>query len=253
MEAAGKYRVEVRKLVPHDRSNGAYEARLVEVRPATPEELARHATENHLAQLEKQWDDAVTHRDTTVLARLMADDFLYYSEIGSGGNQGKSERLDEFVLAKKPSDKDGIAYHDVVDTTVRVFGDTAVISGKTTNTTRAGRKSDFNGRFIHVWQKRAGAWQLIADHFYPTDPVPAVRTEVAIDESLYAATWVSTSSPMAKSSSSGATPKDWPHRRNGTQCPGRCSLYQSRRPSSSPKTTTSKSCSCPVGISTSDC
>ena len=54
-EAAGTYRVEVRKLVPHDPSTtGVYEALLVEVRPATPKELERHAVEKELLVLEQQ-------------------------------------------------------------------------------------------------------------------------------------------------------------------------------------------------------
>ena len=185
-ELTGAYRIEVRKLAQQDMSSvGAYEARLVEVRAATQEELSRHAAEKELREVEKEWDAAVTNRDAPILTRLMADDFVYLSDFGSGANENKTQRLALFAQLKKDDAKDGIERHNVVDTTVRVFGDTAVATAKTTNSTRAGRKSDFVGRFIHVWQKRGGKWQVIADHFYATDPIPAQRTAVTIDESLY--------------------------------------------------------------------
>ena len=112
----------------------------MEVRAATQEELSRHAAEKELREVEKEWDAAVTNRDAPILTRLMANDFVYLSDFGSGANENKTQRLALFVQLKKDDAKDGIERHNVVDTTVRVFGDTAVATAKTTNSTRAGRK-----------------------------------------------------------------------------------------------------------------
>jgi ketosteroid isomerase-like protein len=180
-EAGGAYRIEVRRLAqePNPKS-GHYEARLVEVRPATRAELDRAADEKTLAKLELVWDEAARTQDAEALGRLTTDDFLYFASWAAAANASKTQQMAVWAAGRAQS-KDVIARNELDETSMRVFGDMAVAMGRAVlMRTEKGRTTKFRGRFVHVWQKRGSTWLMAADHFYPTDPLPVPHTATTV-------------------------------------------------------------------------
>ena len=52
----------------------------------------------------------------------------------------------------------------VDDLSVRVFGDAAVVTGRTTATTGGAKPATLTLRFTDVFIRRAGRWQVVASH-----------------------------------------------------------------------------------------
>ena len=76
-QLAGTYRIEVRRLnQPPNPASGKYDARLIDVRAATPAKLARVEDEKSLARLERVWDDAVRAIDLEAIGKMITDDFI---------------------------------------------------------------------------------------------------------------------------------------------------------------------------------
>jgi|SRR5215813_13123923 len=104
--------------------------------------------EDQILQLERDWLAADGKGDAASLRRLVADDFM-------GGSPGGTLLAKEDII---PHGSSG-AFAGAVptDTSVRIFGDTAVLMGFI-KTGGAGELV----RVTLVCQKRAQAWQMIA-------------------------------------------------------------------------------------------
>ena len=57
-----------------------------------------------------------------------------------------------------------IAEMSIDDVSVRLFGDTAVVTGRTAATTAGAAPESVTLRFTDVFVKRAGHWQVVASH-----------------------------------------------------------------------------------------
>jgi ketosteroid isomerase-like protein len=185
---AGTYRV---SLVPFDdpgNKAGDYEIRLAELRPMTARETANLGAEKEIARLEKEWDDAVVARDGPALAKFMTDDFAYFGDTATGA-RAKEQHVQSFEQAGKTMRERGItAKDDITEHVIRVFGDTAVASGRVVISFQAkDGGSKFPGQFVHVWQKRDGEWRMVADHFYPYGRLPLTSTKPAVDPKVLGA------------------------------------------------------------------
>jgi hypothetical protein len=104
--------------------------------------------EEQILQLERDWLAADGQGDVVSLRRLVADDFM-------GGSPGGTLLAKEDII---PRGGPGAFLGAVpADTSVRIFGDTAVLMGfiKTSGTQEM-------VRVTLVCQKRAEAWQIIA-------------------------------------------------------------------------------------------
>ena len=111
-------------------------------------------TENDFRKLEQQWLDAESVPDLPALRKMFADDFMGTS---FGGE----------VLSKTdviPADGDTAAHlpkSTLRDSTVRIFGDTAVLMGS------VDMQVPQKPEVIHmttVFQKHGNSWQVIAVH-----------------------------------------------------------------------------------------
>lgn len=121
---------------------------LIAVRPiaATPN------AEDEITKLERDWLTAEANSDMPTLRRLIADDFM-------GTAFGPSVLTKADVV---PSDGGGnrMPKSLLQESTVRVFGDTAVLMGSIVSEgTGAGGM-----RVTTVFQKRPQGWQIIATH-----------------------------------------------------------------------------------------
>ena len=111
---------------------------------------------SEVKKADQQWADAILRRDAAALNRILADDLRYVH--GNASVQNKKEFLD----ALKSGD---LAYHtfDFQEVDVRVFGDTAVVMSKPRmSITMNGQEQKFEARFLRVYVKRQGTWQLLA-------------------------------------------------------------------------------------------
>jgi ketosteroid isomerase-like protein len=106
--------------------------------------------------MDRQWADATLHRDVAALNRILADDLKYVH--GNASVQNKKE----FIDSLKSGD---LVYHTIEfqEVDVRVFGDTAIVMSKPRlSITMGGQDQKFEVRFLRVYVKRKGAWQLLA-------------------------------------------------------------------------------------------
>ena len=108
-----------------------------------------------MKNLERQWEEALTRRDVAALDRLMADDYVLTTVRGEVVN--KARVLEEIKSANVTAKVRN------TDTAVRLFGDTAVVTGLVLI---SGRFNDQDvstqSRYMKVYVKRSGRWQVVA-------------------------------------------------------------------------------------------
>ncbi|MFG6458297.1 nuclear transport factor 2 family protein [Roseateles sp. BYS96W] len=107
------------------------------------------------------WDRAIVAKDRAAIVANMADDFRQID------GQGNVENLRSFV--------DGLVSpalvidpYTVEDFEVRLYGDTALLSGRTRMTGRYdGKPFSSHYRYIDVYVRRAGAWKIVSVQITP--------------------------------------------------------------------------------------
>jgi ketosteroid isomerase-like protein len=172
--------VEVLPLDPKARA-GRYLLRSVEVRKATRSELDRAQREDELARAEQDWDEAVVQRDVEALKRVAAPDYANFSGLGTAGTR------DAFVQGTDESRKAGPNpwdHNERTMVTMRFFGDTAVVTGRVRGGTKEGAKANGFGRYLHIWQRRAGHWQLIGDHYAAVEAAQRPHTAIQVSREV---------------------------------------------------------------------
>jgi uncharacterized protein (TIGR02246 family) len=118
---------------------------------------SNNAIEKEILQMEEVQDHAIMQNDADTLEHIYAPDFAYVNQYGELIPREK-------VLAGFRSAKAKFSTpmkHD--DIHIRVYGDTAVLTGRSTGTFNYNDKvSDGPRRFTNVYVKRDGRWQLVA-------------------------------------------------------------------------------------------
>ncbi len=111
--------------------------------------------------VERDWTEAHLRGDVEAIARLMADD---YAKIESDGSvSDKAAVLAKYTPETRYWEK---AQGDAYD--VRVYGDTAVVIGRwTARGMNNGTRFDYAARFMSVYVRRAGQWQMVAEQSTP--------------------------------------------------------------------------------------
>ena len=97
--------------------------------------------------------------DTVALRRIYADDFLGIGPTGVVRN--KSEVVADFT-------SHALTYQSITtsDVLVRVYGNTAVQTGRSTMVGQdKGKTVPRDNRFTRVWVMKDGRWQLVANHY----------------------------------------------------------------------------------------
>ena len=97
--------------------------------------------------------------DTIALLRIYADDFLGIGPTGVVRN--KSEVVADFT-------SHALTYQSITtsDVLVRVYGNTAVETGRSTMVGQdRGKTVPPDNRFTRVWVMKDGRWQLVANHY----------------------------------------------------------------------------------------
>lgn len=116
------------------------------------------------AQLKAQadrWDRAILAKDRAAIEANMAEDFR---QIDARGNvETKAGFVDDLVSPDLKLDP-----YAVEDFEVRVYGDTALLSGRTRMTGRyQGRAFNTHYRYIDIYVRRGGAWKIVSVQISP--------------------------------------------------------------------------------------
>jgi len=114
------------------------------------------SVEQQLKQVEREWNDAVVRRDAAALERILSDDFMLITAAGTVST--KAQLIDTI---KSPDLV--IEPFDTQDVSVRVYGDTAVVTGRFTQKgSYKGKAFSNQFRYTDVYVKRALGWQAVS-------------------------------------------------------------------------------------------
>lgn len=108
-----------------------------------------------------RWDRAILAKDRAAIEANMAEDFR---QIDARGNvETKAGFVDDLVSPDLQLDP-----YTVEDFEVRVYGDTALLSGRTRMTGRyQGRAFNTHYRYIDIYVRRGGAWKIVSVQISP--------------------------------------------------------------------------------------
>jgi ketosteroid isomerase-like protein len=121
--------------------------------------------EREIRELEAQFARAVIEGDRAFYDRVLAEDFTHTSH--SGVFKTRAEFMAENKFSEKGDSKGGRTRYDtydVDDLAIRIYGDTAVVTGRTSPKGRTALGQPIGGqyRYLRVWVKRGGRWQAVA-------------------------------------------------------------------------------------------
>ena len=116
----------------------------------------RDADVGELTKLSNAWDAAIVAKREKAIADNMAEDFRIID--GHGNIEDKAKFVAGVMDAKLTIDP-----YTVEDFEVRLYGDVALLSGRTLMTGQYdGEKFTSNYRYIDIYVKRAGAWKIVS-------------------------------------------------------------------------------------------
>ncbi|HJZ66244.1 MAG TPA: nuclear transport factor 2 family protein [Candidatus Acidoferrum sp.] len=111
--------------------------------------------ERYIKESERQWAESVASGDSSVIERILAEDFIGVDPDGSQYNKAK------MVKDTASAPKYFLSNH-LNEVKVRFYGDAAVAQGNESWVRRSG--TPLHGRFVwtDTWIKRNGKWQIVA-------------------------------------------------------------------------------------------
>ena len=115
--------------------------------------------EQEIAELNREWADAIVKGDMARLDRLFANDMTVVS--GNGAMRGKAGEMDDL----RPTADIKTYFFNTEDVKIRVYGDSAVVTGHAKwRINLKGRDIDNERRYTSVFVKKDGRWQIVAQH-----------------------------------------------------------------------------------------
>lgn len=111
-----------------------------------------------LQRLEAEWNAAHMRGDAAALDKLFADDLVV--QVPGMRVMSKSDSLGMFASGRMKFDR-----YESSEISVRVYGDTAVVTGRIHRTrTNGGNTYDDDWRFTKVYLRKANRWQVVSFH-----------------------------------------------------------------------------------------
>lgn len=127
---------------------GAASASSLQAHSGPPEEVKA------LKQLSDGWDQAILRKDKAAIEANMTDDFR---NIDGDGDVADKQHFVEGLM----SDKLSIDPYTVEDFDVRIYGDVALLSGRTRMTGHyEGKPFTSHYRYIDIYVRRGGKWRV---------------------------------------------------------------------------------------------
>jgi len=125
---------------------------------ATLAQKQTQSVEQELIKLENEWGQAFYKRDIAFADRFLADDYTGTEE--KGIVMTKAQELEDLKSGVHLSTS---GVQD--DIRVRVYGDAAVVTGRTTVKGQyQGKEFTSRYRWTHTFIRRDGQWQCVASH-----------------------------------------------------------------------------------------
>jgi ketosteroid isomerase-like protein len=121
-----------------------------------------------LTQLSNAWDQAIVAKKAAAVAGNMAEDFRI---IDGYGNVDDKRKFVEDILDPKLT----IDPYTVEEFEVRLYGDMALLSGRTHMTGKHdGKPFESNYRYIDIYVRRGGDWKIVSVQItrFPVKPPP---------------------------------------------------------------------------------
>jgi ketosteroid isomerase-like protein len=101
------------------------------------------------------WKKATMTKDKAALEKLLHEDLSYTHS--NALNESKADVIRVVTTGKSKTEA-----IEFLETTVRVYGNTALVKGKVDITNNVDGKSTANHlNVLHVWVKGSGGWQLV--------------------------------------------------------------------------------------------
>ena len=119
-----------------------------------------------LTHLSDAWDKAIVRKDEKAIADNMAEDFRMID--GRGEVSAKKAFVADLIDPKLTIDP-----YTVEEFSVRLYGDTALLSGRTHMTGQYDGKpftSDY--RYIDIYVRKGGAWKIVSVQITKLAPAP---------------------------------------------------------------------------------
>jgi ketosteroid isomerase-like protein len=119
--------------------------------------LAANAeTPEQIQALDREWAQACVQADVAKLDQILSDDLTYTH------SSGRTQTKPEFIATVREG-KTRYRSIDFLRSSVRIYGDSAVTNNEVrANITIDGKDVSVHPRFLHVWVKHHGHWQLVA-------------------------------------------------------------------------------------------
>ncbi|MEU3934200.1 nuclear transport factor 2 family protein [Streptomyces sp. NPDC029044] len=117
-----------------------------------------------LARLARGWAEAIVSNDPARIAAFMADEWVIVSDSGIDPREKFLSLVESGALTHSAMDLR-------TDPRVRVYGDTAVVTGRVTNTAHyQGERHDADEWTTDVFVRRQGRWLCVLSHITPAAP-----------------------------------------------------------------------------------
>ena len=138
----------------------------VTVKSGGSEEGQNTLAEREIRGLEAQLNRAVVEGDRAFYERIFAADFTHTSHTGKFKTRTEWMAENKFASSKEEpkSGKTSYIVFDVDDLAVRIYGETAVVTGRSTPKGLNAKGEPIRGqyRFLRVWVQRQGKWLVVA-------------------------------------------------------------------------------------------
>jgi ketosteroid isomerase-like protein len=123
-----------------------------------PATISAGSTEDEIRRVEIEWGDAFERRDMETLDRLMADDYILTDPLGSVRTKAESlAAIERNEVHFESTKSDNVK--------VRINGDTAVVTGRSTFRGRyKGWSMAGQYQYTDVLVCRDGTWRAISSH-----------------------------------------------------------------------------------------
>jgi ketosteroid isomerase-like protein len=115
--------------------------------------------------LEHDWSAAYLKHDVATIDRLLAEEYVGID--GRGIITNKAQEIEEAKAPRPgaPPPPFTVLDESVTDMKVRLYGNVAVVNGRTTERIESkGKESSIQYRRTTVWVKRQGRWQCVSFH-----------------------------------------------------------------------------------------
>lgn len=132
--------------------------------PPTDTKAPSQQVQQSLIALDKQWGEAASKSDTATLNRILSDSFMGVGEKGEA--LGKQEQVAATTATTSNVQNASYTADDYKFETLAP--DVIVMTHRaTTKGTQEGKEVTESHRSLHVFQKRGGQWQVVANAQLP--------------------------------------------------------------------------------------